>query len=270
VTPRATPRASGSRAPRKRPPKTPPASRAVAFVGTAGWSVPRAFEAEFPGPGTHLERYARVLPAVEINSSFYRPHQPKTYARWAASTPAGFRFAAKVPKEATHALRLAGAEAVLDRFLGEVTALGAALGPLLVQLPPSLAFDATVAGAFFGALRARHAGPVACEPRHVTWFAPAADALLRDHGVARVAADPPRAAGDGAPGGDPSLVYYRLHGSPRIYYSPYPDDYLRDVASALRAALARGAEAWCIFDNTTLGHATGDALKLREAIRGKR
>lgn len=240
---------------------------AGAYVGTAGWSVPKAYDADFPGPGTHLERYARVLPGVEINSSFYRPHQPKTYARWAASAPPGFRFAVKVPKEATHTLRLVGAEAVLDRFLGEATALGDALGPLLVQLPPSLALDAPAAGAFFAALRSRFSGSVACEPRHATWFTRAADALLREHHVARVAADPARVPGADEPAGDPALVYYRLHGSPRIYYSPYPDDYLRRITDALRASVARGAETWCIFDNTALGHATGDARKVMAMLR---
>lgn len=238
-----------------------------AFVGTAGWSIPRPFARAFAGDGSLLERYARVLPAAEINSSFYRPHQPGTYARWAASVPAGFRFAVKVPKEATHTRKLAGAGPVLDRFLAEATALGDALGPLLVQLPPSLALDTRVAGLFFRVLRRRFARPVACEPRHATWFSPAADALLRHHGVARVAADPVRAPGADIPAGDPSLVYYRLHGSPRIYYSPYPDESLTAVAAALRDATTRGAEAWCIFDNTTLGHATGDALKVAAMLK---
>ena len=131
------------------------------FVGTAGWSLPRAYAESFPGEGSLLERYARVFPAAEINSSFYRPHQPKTYARWAASVPQGFRFAVKVPKEATHTRKLTGAGPVLDRFLGEATALGDALGPLLVQLPPSLALDTRVAGTFFRVLRRRFDGAVA-------------------------------------------------------------------------------------------------------------
>jgi uncharacterized protein YecE (DUF72 family) len=56
-------------------------------VGCAGWSIPKRYAPWFPSSGTHLERYATRLPAVEINSSFYRFHQPKTYARWAASVP---------------------------------------------------------------------------------------------------------------------------------------------------------------------------------------
>ncbi|HEY0833275.1 MAG TPA: DUF72 domain-containing protein, partial [Azospirillum sp.] len=146
-------------------------------IGTAGWSVPKAVADAFPGPGTHLERYARVLPAVEINTSFYRPHKPETFERWAASTPAGFRFAVKVPRAVTHVARLRDAGDPLARFLGEAAHLGDRLGPLLVQLPPSLPFDPLVAGAFLADLRARFAGAVVCEPRHRTWFTAPAERL---------------------------------------------------------------------------------------------
>ena len=129
-----------------------------ARIGTAGWGIPRRHAHAFPGAGGHLERYARVLPAVEINSSFYRPHRPATYARWAASVPPGFRFAAKVPRAVTHERRLVDAAEPLARFLGEVAALGPALGPLLVQLPPSLRYDGAVAERFLGLLRGRFAG----------------------------------------------------------------------------------------------------------------
>src|SRR5689334_16524473 len=136
------------------------------FVGCAGWALPAPHQGRFPQWGSHLERYALRLPAVEINSSFYRPHLASTYARWSAAVPAAFRFSVKVPKTITHERRLAGTDALLDAFLSGVTSLGERLGCLLVQLPPSLAFDPPVAEAFFAALRQRHAGPVVAEPRH--------------------------------------------------------------------------------------------------------
>src|SRR5688572_10002880 len=210
-------------------PRTPRARRVASDpyveprVGTAGWSLPRAEQPHFPAEGTHLERYAARLNAVEINSSFYRPHRPSTYARWAASVPDGFRFAVKVPRTLTHERRLADPAPLLDPFLGEAGALGDRLGPLLVQLPPSLRWDADAATAFFDALRERFDGAVACEPRHPTWFAPEPEAMLARQRVARVAADPPRAGVDGEPGGWSGLRYHRLHGSPRMYYSSYDD-----------------------------------------------
>jgi len=234
----------------------------VPYVGTAGWSLPRAEQPRFPGEGTHLERYARVLPAAEINASFYRPLRPALYAKWAAGVPAGFRFAVKLPKTITHERRLLDCEAPLTEFLDQVQGLGASLGCLLVQLPPSLAYDAALAGAFLAMTRALHDGPLALEPRHASWFTPAAAALLADYGVARVAADPARVPEAALPGGAPSLVYYRLHGSPRVYYSAYDDAYLAALAARIDAAARGGATVWCIFDNTASGAALPNALAL--------
>ena len=107
------------------------------MVGTAAWTIPAQHAHGFPPEGSHLERYSRRFPAVEINSSFYRPHRPSTYQRWASTVPAHFRFAVKVPKEITHLRRLANADEPLERFLAEAGALGEKLGPLLLQLPPS-------------------------------------------------------------------------------------------------------------------------------------
>jgi uncharacterized protein YecE (DUF72 family) len=100
---------------------------------------------------------------------------------------------------------------------------------------------------------------VAAEPRHAGWFTPAADALLAEWRVARVAADPARVPAAAEPGGWPGNAYYRLHGSPRTYYSAYDAAFLDALAPRLAAA---PAGAWCIFDNTALGAATADALGL--------
>jgi uncharacterized protein YecE (DUF72 family) len=236
-------------------------------IGTAGWSIPAAHAARFPGPGSHLERYARVFPAVEIDSSFYRPHRVETYRRWAASVPDAFRFAVKLPGTVTHAGRLRDLEA-LDRFLDEVAGLGDKLGALLVQLPPRLAFDAASARACFAHLRRRFEGEVACEPRHASWFEATADALLAELRIGRVAADPPPVAGAGRPGGWTGTVYYRLHGSPVRYASAYPDAFLEEVARELVRDVRsrRRRPVWCIFDNTARGEAIPNALVLLGAL----
>lgn len=221
----------------------------------------------FVGEGSHLERYARLFSCVEINSSFYRPHRPSTYARWAASVPDDFRFALKVPKEITHVRKLTGAAEPLERFLAESASLGAKRDVLLVQLPPSFAFDPDVAGAFCELLRARYDGGVACEPRHPTWFTAPADELLRAARVARVAADPAVVPEAGVPGGWPGFAYYRLHGSPRTYYSAYDDDRIVETARIVRAATV---PAWCIFDNTAMDAALPNALMLAELLGEER
>ncbi|GAA0452506.1 MULTISPECIES: DUF72 domain-containing protein [Sphingomonas] len=235
-------------------------------IGTAGWSIPREAAGVVPGEGTHLQRYARRLDAAEINSSFHRPHRSSTYARWAASVPPHFRFSVKLPKTITHQHKLAGCGDLLGRFADEVAGLGSNRGPTLVQLPPSLAFEPAVATAFFTELAARLGPAIVCEPRHPSWFEEAAERLLRDHAVSRVAADPavhPRAA---EPGGWAGLAYFRLHGSPVIYRSSYDAGAIARLHDAMAAAGTTAAECWTIFDNTASGAALANALQLIESF----
>jgi uncharacterized protein YecE (DUF72 family) len=144
---------------------------------------------------------------VEINSSFYRPHRTATYGRWAASVPEDFRFAVKVPKAITNERRLKDVDDLLDRFLSEARSLGPKLGPLLVQLPPSLGFHGGIADRFLRELRSRVPGSIVCEPRHVSWFTPEVEALLTELRIARVAADPAPVSGADEPGGWRGLSY---------------------------------------------------------------
>lgn len=234
-------------------------------IGTAGWSIAAGAADLFPAGGSGLERYSARFGCVEINSSFHRSHRPGTWRRWAESVPADFRFSAKLPKAITHVGRLAGCSAPLAAALAEMEGLGDRLEILLVQLPPSLAFDADVAAAFFAELRGRWARHIACEPRHPSWFEGEAEALLTGLRVARVAADPARVAEAARPGGWPGLSYYRLHGSPVPYRSSYDDGRLEAYADRIAAA---AGPVWCIFDNTASSAATGDALKLQRLLGG--
>jgi len=236
------------------------------LVGCAGWSLPRAVQESFGEGDSHLARYATRFAVTEINSSFHRPHKRSLYEKWAAAVPAHFGFSAKLPKAITHERRLVACADLLDAFMEQAGGLGSKLACLLVQLPPSFAFDAPVADAFLDLLRSRHAGAVALEPRHASWFTPEAEALLRAQRVARVLADPVRHEPGRAPGGWPQRVYLRLHGAPRVYYSSYELPLLQSLAQRLRLAQAEGAEAWCIFDNTASGAATANALDLLQLL----
>ena len=145
------------------------------------------------------------------------------------------------------------------------TALGGRMGPLLVQLPPSLAFDAR---ARRRVLRPRcaemHGGAVAlrASARELV-RRPRPRQLLRRHRIARVAADPAEFPPPRCPAETIGWSYFRLHGSPRIYYSDYePARLARDRRRDCAAPRRREPNAWCIFDNTTLGAATGNALAL--------
>jgi uncharacterized protein YecE (DUF72 family) len=238
----------------------------VIRVGCAGWNIPRQTADKFGSGESHLARYSQIFNCCEINSSFYRPHKKETWERWARSVPDGFQFSVKVPKAITHEAKLNCSTEVLCAFLGQVEFLGKKLGPVLLQLPPSLAFELPRVTNFLALLREKFSGDVVCEPRHGSWFCEPADELLREYQIARVAADPPCVPVADHPGGSSSLAYFRLHGSPRRYYSTYEDDFLTKLAAKL-GNLTSPRRAWCIFDNTASGHAVENALELKAKLK---
>jgi uncharacterized protein YecE (DUF72 family) len=224
-------------------------------IGTAGWGLPATTRGHFPAGNSLLERYSQIFNAVEINTSFYRAHQKKTYERWAAATPSDFQFAVKMPKQMTHDKKLAGVEALLDSFLEEASGLQTKLGPLLIQLPPTLRFKEEIANSFFALLQNKFNGKVVLEPRHISWGQEEAIAMVQSYNIAYVNADPVKVPAK--PAIKHLFGYYRLHGSPEVYSSSY------DAAFLARLAKSVDSSSWIIFDNTKLGAATQNALNLK-------
>lgn len=235
--------------------------RQTVRVGCAGWNIPQQVAAHFSSGGSHLERYSQSFNCCEINSSFYRPHKKETWERWARSVPTGFRFSVKAPRTITHEAKLNCSSEVLSAFLKQIEFLREKLGPVLIQLPPSLEFDHTRSRMFLSMLRRCFSGDVVWEPRHASWFEGESDNLLKEFSIARVAADPACVLASAWPGGLASLAYFRLHGSPRRYFSAYSSDSLNMIVTQMASLDAR-TRIWCIFDNTALGAATRNALEL--------
>ena len=233
-------------------------------IGTAGWAIPRQHAPYFPADGSLLKRYAAVFNCAEINSTFYQSHRAATYMRWAETVPGDFRFSVKMPKAITHERRLIDIEAPLDAFLSEILALGEKLGPLLVQFPGRFEFEAERVRHFLALLRERTTAPVVCEPRHAGWFGKTATALFVGHKIVRVATDPPPVPAAALPGGWEGLAYFRLHGSPRMYFSAYEPAWLAGLARQI--AVRAEPETWCVFDNTGSGAAAENALALKRAL----
>ena len=170
-----------------------------------------------------------------------------------------------MPRTITHELKLQDAREPLVAFLAQTDGLAQKRGPILVQLPPSLAFDATIFTPFLDLVRTMHDGPVVCEPRHATWFSKSVASLLDRYCISRVAADPPPVPSARAPAGWPRLAYFRLHGSPRKYWSRYDQQYIATLATAAQS-ISSAEEVWCVFDNTASGAAIENACELRERV----
>ena len=232
-------------------------SNSTAYIGTAGWN-----SAGLSGEGSHLEIYSQHFNAAEINSSFYKNHQRSTYERWRESVPAEFRFSVKLFKQFTHVDRLDTSKKELRGTIQSIAGLREKWGALLIQTPPSLAFDRKCATRFVKQLKT--CTQVACfmEPRHESWFGSEALDVLESLGIELAFADPSPVATKSLKSGS---HYLRLHGSPRIYYSSYSKRFLSEIAARIQAQ-AGERKTWCIFDNTTLGHALKNAQTLQKLL----
>ena len=152
-------------------------------IGTSGWSYKHwsgLFYPESVKPAKYLEYYVTEFDCVELNASFYRNPSIKTVEGWVRRTPASFRFCVKMNQFITHRKKLVDAAEPLGRFMTVFNLLRDRIGPFLVQLPPSLRFDSSVAEAFLQLLAShRNIGEFALEVRHDSWFMPESISLLR-------------------------------------------------------------------------------------------
>ncbi len=239
-------------------------------IGTAAWSIPKIASPIFGAEGSHLERYSRVLTGVEINTSFYRDHKLATYQRWANDTPEEFRFAVKVSKAFTHEQGLVTEASEVHKAVEGYLGLGEKLDVLLIQLPPKLAFNRDNARAFLEQIRERYEGAMVIEPRHKTWIGPDALEVLREFRLNKVIADPePCPSDDEFQKTSHDAFYVRWHGSPVIYESRYEAASLESLWATVRIAAETYKSVWAIFDNTTYGWATVNALEFLNMSQGK-
>ena len=164
---------------------SPRAAPVEFLVGTSGFSYPAwrgPFYPEALPPRRMLEHYAGVFRTVEINNTFYRMPAPALLETWAAQTPPAFRFALKAPQQITHRLRLRDAMDATHEFIRRCAALGDRLGPILVQLPPTLKADLPRLESFLAGLPP--ATVAAIEFRHPSWFQDDTWTMLRARGAA--------------------------------------------------------------------------------------
>lgn len=227
-------------------------------IGVAGWNIPTHLKPHFSTEGTHLEKYARVLSAVEVNSSFYRDHQCKTYQKWRAATPEDFRFSVKLNQRFSHDKTFKPSLQDLGQCLDAMSGLEEKWSVLLIQFPGSLEFSPKIEK-LFKCVRKKFEGHIVLEPRNLSWIEKDALDLYRAYNMSKVSADPERCSSKRKLNFS-GIEYYRLHGSPELYRSSYSQKYLLDLSLKLTP------KSWCIFDNTTFGHATENALTLQDIV----
>ncbi|MGD9518558.1 MAG: DUF72 domain-containing protein [Armatimonadota bacterium] len=235
-------------------------------IGTSGWSYRHWRDGVFYPPelkrGQELAYYSAVFDCVEINSSFYHTPRETTLETWRRTTPDGFLFAYKGSRSITHQRKLLDVGENVEFMIGRARLLEPKLGPILWQLPPSLAADHSRLEAFL--LLLPHDLRHAFEFRHESWFDEATYSLLSASDCALVWSDTPRYPLVKVR--TASFVYARLHGHEKLYSSCYSREELIAWAADFSPHLAAGADIYVFFDNDFEGHAPRNALDLRDIM----
>ncbi len=241
------------------------------WIGTSGWTYPSwrgVFYPENLPSRDCLAYYAREFSTTEVNYSFYHLPKPETYAKWAGQVPAGFLFSLKASRLITHTKRLAGVAEPWRLFVERARGLGAHLGPILLQFPPSLRKDRTRLERFLDVV-AKDAKKQASlrlvfEFRHKSWFTEDVYRLLRRRGAALCIADSPRYPRKDVLTTD--FAYLRFHGRTELFASKYSEAELREEARRVGGYLRKGMEVFVYFNNDAQGHAVANARTLRALI----
>jgi uncharacterized protein YecE (DUF72 family) len=235
-------------------------------VGCSGWVYKHWRGLLYPEglpQNRWFERYAEEFNAVEINNSFYRLPEPKTFDKWHDQAPAGFRYAVKASRFITHMKKLKDCEEAVKNFIALASRLKAYLGPILFQLPPNLHKDLPRLDAFL-ALLPRSSEHV-FEFRHSSWYEEDVLALLDDHGAGFVVHDlkglvSPRWASG-------RTAYVRFHGTSGRYHGRYSDEALLGWTDWCVDQAKSGRSVWCYFNNDIHGHAIEDARTMQSMIK---
>src|SRR3954469_23706107 len=160
------------------------------FVGTSGWQYKDWRDLVYPaGTPTRLwlEETTRLFATVEVNNAFYRLPSRETFESWRDRVPPDFVVAVKASRYLTHIKRLKDPEEPVHRLMTHAEGLGDRLGPVLLQLPPTLRADPALLDACLACFPS--GTRVAVEPRHDSWWTPETLEVLESRGAALCWAD---------------------------------------------------------------------------------
>lgn len=236
------------------------------FIGASGWQYRHWKETFYPKgvpQKSWLEYYCERYRVVEVNNSFYHLPKPETFAAWASRTPGDFIVGVKASRYLTHIKRLKDPEEPVSRFMEHARHLGPKLGPILLQLPPTLAKNAQD---LERTLRLFPEGSIlTVEFRHASWFDGEIEHLLRNLGVTLTLADRGSAAitplWKTADWG-----YLRFHGGLAFPPPCYERETLRWWAERLAEMWGRDADVYVFFNNDPRACALRDAYVFAEEV----
>jgi len=240
------------------------------YIGTSGIVLPgnkTSFPESFRS-GTRLQYYSAIFNSLEVNSSFYKLPQAKTFAKWRNEVADNFTFSVKLSKSITHAKQLKFEFADIDNFISATTELNTHKGALLIQFPASITVDyAEKVLCILHHLTSLQTAPfwqLAVEVRHNSWYTNDFYAALQQYHASLVFHDMPSSK---TPMDQTATecIYLRFHGPSGNYTGTYDNKTIGDYAQMIREWRSGGKTIFIYFNNT-IGDAYNNALALQKLV----
>lgn len=242
------------------------------YIGTSGWSYKHwkgLFYPEKMPSRQYLGFYVTQFNCIELNASFYRLPTEKTIESWSDSMPQDFRIAVKLSRQITHFKRLKETEGELKIFMDLFKPLYNRLGPVLIQLPPSMKFDPQIVESFYEEIKKHYRKFIfAIEPRHESWFNDDSIKLAEKYQIAWTIAE----SGGRYPMKEAvtsDSVYLRFHGPKNPTKTGYSIEELSYWAEKAIKWMKKGIDVWVFFNNDSYGHAIFNAKSFIELTGNK-
>ena len=163
------------------------------YVGCGKWNKSDLKNFYPRGVKDELAYYSTQFNCVELNATFYRLFPPKTFDKWYATVPNGFRFFPKLEQTISHFQRLKDVEEIVERNVENMSRLHEKLEMIFLQMHDSFGprdFDRVVSFVENWTYEV----PLAIEFRHIDWYNDPAVArklfdLLKTHSATNVLVD---------------------------------------------------------------------------------
>jgi uncharacterized protein YecE (DUF72 family) len=233
------------------------------YIGTSGWQYYHwkvKFYPENLPSKDFLRFYSKYFNTVEINTSFYHFTKKSTFEKWKKEVNRNFLFSIKLNRLFTHFRKLKlnkDDKRILKETIESYKVLGKNLGPILIQLPPSLKKNLKILERF---LKNFENLKLAIEFRHKSWLDKETYNFLKKKKVAFVISDSPRWPTDIVKTCD--FVYIRFHGKPHLFASKYEKEELQRYAKEIKKLKPKTLFAY--FNNDAEGYAVEDALEFQK------
>jgi uncharacterized protein YecE (DUF72 family) len=242
-------------------------------IGTSGWSYKHWKKIFYPPqlkPPEWIVFYSNQFKITEINASFYRLPLKETVINWTKKVPKDFMFCPKMSRYLTHMKKLLEPEETLERFFEVFEPMQKMMGPVLIQLPPSLKFNYDKADHLYHLLRTKYKNyEFVMEVRHNTWLEEESLTLMAKYDIGLVISQ----SGERFPYSEmitAKNIYIRFHGPQALYASSYPDKMLQDFAKKFKKWEKEGHVIWAFFNNDIFGYAIEDAKRLLQLLENKK